>query len=75
MNKIYVITPVFDWELSSELYEFETKNDALDFIESSLADSRNNFGCTFDEYTVIEGKMLKLEEKKVVTKIKFEGEN
>jgi hypothetical protein len=58
---IYVVTPVYEYDEYPKIEEFDTKEEALQFIGKDL---ERNWSSSFqngpDDYTAIEGRKIKL---------------
>lgn len=67
---VFVITPVYEYDESSEVKEFNTKEEALEFIDKDL---ERNVSSKFqngpNDYIVIEGRKIKLKIVQYVSKV------
>ena len=70
---IYVFTPVYDYDEMRELYEFENIDKALAFIDKDLEQNKTaEFHNGTDDYTVIEGKKIKIKAVEYASKVVVE---
>ena len=67
---IYVFTPVYDWDETREVFEFENIDKAISFIDEHLKQNKTvSFHRGPEDYIVVEGRKIKLKAIEYASKV------
>ena len=67
---IYVFTPIYDYDESREVYEFESIEKAISFVEEDLRKNKTaSFHNGSEDYIVVEGRKIKLKAIEYASKV------
>ena len=67
---IFVFTPVYDYDETKEVYEFDSIEKAISFIEEHLEQNKTaSFHNAPDDYIVVDGRKIKLKTVEYASKV------
>jgi hypothetical protein len=67
---IFVFTPIYDYDESREVYEFESIEKAISFVEEDLRKNKTaSFHNGSEDYIVVEGRKIKLKAIEYASKV------
>lgn len=67
---VFVLTPIYDYDEQKELYEFNSIDEALSFIDEHLKlNQEAHFHNGPEDYIVVEGKKIKIKAIKYASKV------
>lgn len=70
---IFVFTPVYDYDEVKKVYEFDSTDKAISFVEEHLEQNKTaSFHNGPEDYIVVEGKEIKLKAIEYASKVIIE---